>query len=372
MKKLEVGMRVGKTVFAEDGRVLLQKDVALTDVYLLKLLDKGIPCIFINDEMSEEIEIDETIEPALKIKAMQTVKSIMKEMTPLASNTNRKNKMFISKRTLLDIKDIVAEMMDNLKNSEGALVRIVEMMGTDMYTYNHSVNVAILAMMIGLEVLEGITKEEKDEKVMALGYGALLHDVGKSMVDPRILNKAGKLTDAEFAEVKKHVKYGYDMINDNPQISAMKYGGIIKGCILLHHENLDGSGYPNGWTSDKINEYARIMRIADLYSAMTSDKVYKKKMPPYEALEQISAMCYKTIDPVMFKALKERLAIYPEGTGVMMNTGEKGIVTMNDERRSDRPIVKIIKDTEGKHHKGFKVVDMMEEMTYFIVDTVDI
>lgn len=371
-KKLQEGMIVGKQVFSDDGRVLLQKDVVLTDQLIQQVKAKMIPCIYIDDEISKEIEITETIDPELKLKALQNVKSIMYSISPLRHKIEKDNKIYISKRTIAEMIDIVAHLLDCLKKNEGSLVRLVEMMGTDMYTYNHSVNVAIIALMIGFEIIEAPNKREKEEKLIALGLGALLHDIGKSLIDPSILNKPDRLTPDEYAIVKKHVTHGYNMIKDNHQINEMKYAGIVKGCVLLHHENLDGSGYPYGWKNEQLKDYVRIMRVADIYTAVISDRVYKNKIPAYQALEQISAMCYRTIDAKVFLALQDRLALYPEGTGVILNTGEKGIVTKNNEERSDRPIVKVIYAPDGKKHRGLKVVDMMRERTYFIDDTTDL
>lgn len=373
LKNLEEGMILGKRVYKDDGTVLLEKGVELLSSYVKKLDEKGIPCVYIEDEISEDVEIVETIDPVLKVKAVQSIKTIFDSMAPVKSQSKSKSKKvnLISKKTLVEMRSVVFQLMENLKSMEDGLLRIVEMMGTDMYLYSHSVNVAIISLMIGMDVIHCNNQVEKDEKLAALGMGAILHDIGKSVIDTEILNKKGKLTDFEMDIVKDHTLKGYQMLNDIEAISGMQYGGIIKGCVLLHHENLDGSGYPYGWTAEKIMDYSRIIRVADIYAAMTSDRAFKKKTPPYQVLEQISAMCYTEVDANVFKALKARLALYPEGTTVKMNTDEKGIVTKNTEGYPDRPIIKIIENPDGTKHMSFKVIDMIKERTYFIVDVVD-
>lgn len=371
-KKLTEGMMVGKQVFTGDGRVLLQSNIQLTSEYIALLKEKQIPCIYVIDDISKEVEAEQTIDPELQIRALQTIKSLMKDIAPQGRNITRKNRMFLTKHMVLQIKGIVTDIIESLRENKGSLVRLVELMGTDVYTYNHSVNVAIISLMIGIDYLQAISKREKEEKLMALGFGAMLHDIGKSMVPPSILNKPDKLTPEEYEMAKRHVLYGYDMIKDNHEINQMKYAGIVKGCVLLHHENLDGTGYPHGLKGDQIQDYMRIIRVADIYTAMIADRAYKDRIPAYQALEQISAMCFSKIDTGVFLSLRDQLALYPEGTGVLMNTGEKGIVTKNNEDRSDRPIVKIIYDTEGNRHKGFRVVDMMQERTYFVEDTIEL
>jgi len=372
VNKLEEGMKVGKRVYCDEGIALLFEGVVLSELYIKKLVQKGIPCVYVDDDMSDGIEPTETIDPVLKMKAVQSVKTLMEDATPMKGVVPSKNKIYVSKRSMLDMRSIIIEMMEQLKGSKHSLVRIVEMMGTDMHMYTHAVTVATLTLMIGLELVKGATKFEVEEKLTALGTGALLHDIGMVMIDPTISNKADELTSKEMTEFKKHPVLGYNMIKDNPMVDAMRYGGIVKGCVLLHHENLDGSGYPLGWTAQKLQDYSRIIRVADAYAHMVESKFHDKRIPPYQALERLSAECYKLIDANVFNALRTRLALYPEGTGVLLNTGEKGIVTSNNETQSDRPIVKIVWNKEGEKHKGFKVIDMMEEMTYFIEDTVDV
>ena len=372
MKRLVAGMIVGKTVYSEEGVILLQQGVTLSDVRIRKLIEKHIPCVYIEDDISEGIVPRESVDPALKLKALQSVKKIMDHAAPLGNKIETNSKTLMTKKTLFEIKHTINDIIEELKKNEGSLIRIVEMMGTDLYTYTHSVNVAILALMIGLEMITGTSKEDKEMRLLALGMGALLHDIGKSMIDPAILNKREELNAFEQEDVKLHVEYGYDMVKDNVDIELMMYGGIIKGCVLLHHENLDGSGYPYGWDETKLKDYIRIIRVADMYAAMTADKVYKKKIPPYVALEQMSALCYTIIDPKMLSALKRRLALYPEGVGVLLSNGEKGIVTRNNEGNADRPFVRIIRNKDDSMYRGIKVVDLMEDMTYFIVEVVDI
>lgn len=365
-------MILGKEIYADDGRVMLHADVVLDNGLIQKLNQRGVPCVYIKDEESKEVEIVETIEPALKVKAIQSVKKIVDDLAPVKGKISPKNRLMLSKKTIISSRGIIHDIMDNLKQSNKALVRIVEMMGTDMHLYTHSVNVTILSLVIAMELLDSSKGQEFEKKLTAIGIGAMLHDIGKANLPPSLLNKIEPLTPDELALYRQHPMMGYELLRDNEEINNMPYSGIIKGCALMHHENLDGSGYPNGWDGTQLDDYVRIVRVADLYSNMSRTWAGMQRYSPAMALEKISSMCYSRVDAQVFKILKERLALYPEGTCVLMNTGEKGLVTKNNETNSDRPIVKIIRDVEGKPYKGFKVVDMMREMTYFIVDSVDI
>lgn len=133
--------------------------------------------------------------------------------------------------------------------------------------YSHSINVAVLSVVIGINVLD----REKDIK--DLFTSALLHDYGKLYVSKRILNKKDTLTRNERCEMEKHPLYGYRRLNQDNKLS----NDILMG-ILDHHERIDGSGYGNGKCEDEISKFAKIIMIADVYDAMISDRVYRKKL----------------------------------------------------------------------------------------------
>lgn len=145
----------------------------------------------------------------------------------------------------------------------------------DEYTYNHSINVAIYSAFIGKLL------SLKEQEIIELIQASLLHDIGKYKVPGEILNKKGKLTKEEFAIVKKHTIDGYNM---SKNISCLTED--VRKAILFHHEREDGSGYPYGIKGNNINIYAKIIAISDVYDALTSERVYKKKSTPFDAIEE--------------------------------------------------------------------------------------
>lgn len=372
VKKLEEGMILGKDIYTEDGRVMLHEDVVLNKMFIKSLGEKGVPCVYIKDVESREVEVVEIIDMTLKVKAVQTVKQIIDDLAPSKGIVSRKNTKCISKKSIVDTRNIIFEIMDNMRHNDNVLVRIVEMMGTDVHLYSHSVNVAILSLVIGTEILEGTNTIEKEKKLVALGLGAMLHDIGKVMLPSNILNKTESLTPEELKIYQQHPVIGYELLKDNAEINSMAYHGIIKGCALLHHENLDGSGYPYGWNGSQLEDYVRIIRVADLYSNMARSWGGRGRFSPPMALEKISSMCFKRVDPHVFTILKEHLALYPEGSCVLLSSGEKALVTRNNELHSDRPIVKVVRGADGKPYRGFKVIDMMKDLSYLIMDSVDL
>jgi putative nucleotidyltransferase with HDIG domain len=139
-------------------------------------------------------------------------------------------------------------------------------MDSDNYTYHHSVNVAILSILTA----KSMHYSESDIKTIALG--ALLHDIGKAQVAGGLVQKPGELSSTEKDEMKKHPEYGYQLIKNIPTLSY-----AVKQIVRLHHEKLDGSGYPLGLSGMEIPNYVRLITVCDMYDAMTADRIYRKK-----------------------------------------------------------------------------------------------
>jgi len=155
---------------------------------------------------------------------------------------------------------------------------LVKITDHDLYTYTHSVNVGILSLLLAKRYLGSFS----DHDLRELGVGFFLHDLGKTRIDPAILNKQGRLTEKERLEVQKHPQDGFDILKEVDQVSHES-----KTIILQHHERDDGSGYPNGLKGDEIHLYARICSLADVYDALTCDRPYRNKLSPFMALKLI-------------------------------------------------------------------------------------
>lgn len=200
----------------------------------------------------------------------------------------------------------------------------------DSYTYTHSINVALLSTLIG--------------KWLKLGHNALdhlmlaglFHDIGKMRIDKSILNKPDKLTDEEFEEIKKHPVYSYELLQDNTEIPL-----DVKVGILMHHERMDGSGYPYGVYNENINDIAKILAIADSYDAMISERPYQKKRSPFEVMQLMQEGVFGKLDSKILLIFLSNIATYYIGTYVALNTGEIGEVVAINPSCVYRPIIKV-------------------------------
>lgn len=167
----------------------------------------------------------------------------------------------------------------------------------DHYTLQHSAGVATNAIILAKKI--GINDESS---LIEVGVGGLLHDIGKTKVAREIINKKGPLDETEWAEMKKHALYGYEILKDNPNI-----GMKAKLAVLQHHEDSNGSGYPMGLRSDQVSIYAKIVCLADIYNAITTDRSYSQAKPPFEAFKLIKEKLAHKVDP---KLLEQLILIY--------------------------------------------------------------
>ncbi len=166
----------------------------------------------------------------------------------------------------------VVDMILAEKETSHYLTRITN---HDFYTYTHSVNVGFLAVCLAKTVLE-----DDGHDMHELGAGFFLHDLGKLRIPPEIINKPGRLTEDEMTVIRTHPSQGFKILNEARQLTEE-----CKTIVLQHHERIDGTGYPKRLRADDIHIYGKICSIADVYDALTSDRPYRQKMRPFEALQ---------------------------------------------------------------------------------------
>jgi HD-GYP domain-containing protein (c-di-GMP phosphodiesterase class II) len=191
---------------------------------------------------------------------------------------------------------IVGSTCDFLYSQPGALGHLLEVMSFDYYTYTHSVNVMVFSTALSQRVMSerGIVQD--------LSLGALLHDVGKSQLDPSILNCKGKLTDAQFEDMKKHPVFGYEILGESNLLSE----GALD-VVRHHHEKLTGDGYPDNLEGESVSKAARITAIADIFDALTTRRSYKDALSSFPALRMMKQEMGHQLDPELFGVFVEMM-----------------------------------------------------------------
>lgn len=355
VNNVKEGTILGKSIYSSDGRLLLSKGIELDRKLISTLKKHQILYIYIEDEISEGIEVQSIVDDGVRIEAINTIKKVF-DMAMYHSKGKERIE-WIPLRAHLEVENIIENLLNNLKENENVLYSMTELMGTDMYTYKHSVNVAILAILTAKSL--GINTKQIKEIAM----GALLHDIGKVRIDPEILNKSEELSEQEQETIRNHTEYGYDIVRNDLSLSY-----ITKQIIYSHHELLDGSGYPRGLRGKEILKSSMIVTMCDMFDSMTLDKSSRSKTPIYKVLETLSSKVPDKIDSEVYDKFLENIAIYPIGTGVILEDGRKAIVVDIHRACPTRPIVKIINDENNDYYE----IDLMKKLTVFIKDTIEL
>jgi len=228
------------------------------------------------------------------------------------------------------VANLVEEISDSVARNSSALISLARLKTADDYTYMHSV--AVCAMMIAL----ARQLHQSEDMVRSAGVAGLLHDVGKMMLPMEVLNKPGKLTDAEFALVKSHPSKGHAFLLESANIDP-----VTLDVCLHHHEKVDGSGYPKRLNGPDISLMAKMGAVCDVYDAITSNRPYKAGWDPSESLRQMGQWASGHFDLAVFQAFAKTLGIFPVGSLVRLNTGHIGVVTEQSASSLTMPVVKL-------------------------------
>ncbi len=300
------GMMLGKTIFREDdGKILLVKNTILKNEYIHKIKNLGYEYIYIRDPLAFE-EDDELIPPIkdeTKVKAIQVLKSTVQQIA-------KKEEMNIRR-----VKNVIVEVVDQILSDRQVIYNLSDLNQHDNYTYFHSVNVTVLSLLIGSEL--GISRGDLE----ILGMGAMMHDIGKTLIAPELLNKPERLDSREFESMKEHARNGFELLKD-------KLPSFVPAHIALqHHEREDGSGYPRGATGKNIHRFSKIVAVADVFDAITTNRSYQKARSPFEAIRQLTEEIEVKFERNIVGALSKVIAPFPVGSTLRFKDGFNGVVT---------------------------------------------
>lgn len=352
------GSYLGKTIYDNEGRILLKAGALLSQNIIRSIRNLNIFSIYVIDEYSD-IEIEDIVKPELRQKSVSLLKKTFTNIERIANlNTGNDTK---TKDSLLkkneayfqSIYEISEELLQNILSNKNVLVSLVDIKSMDNYTYQHSVNVAILSLVLGIS----LRLSKKD--LITLCIGALIHDIGKIFIPKEIITKEGPLTFDEYELIKSHPKKGYDYLHNEYSIKTAS-----KLIVLQHHERVDGYGYPNNLKAHQINELSKIVAIADVYDALTSDRSYRRALCPNEALEYIMANADTMFDFKLVDTFAKTIVPFPSGTIVKLSNGDIGIVQETHINFPLRPNVKIVKSKDSK--KEGSLVRLIDELSLVI------
>jgi len=344
------GVINAKAIYSFSNReLLLNQGVAFCPEFIRRLKQRGIFYVYVEDDISEGIVPNEMISENLAVTAKKCFADVAYRI--------RKTGYFDDAEIL---REIVNRIIEEIYMVPELAINISDIRASDDYTYAHSVSVCVMSIILGKALALS------SDRLCELGIGAIMHDVGKIMVPPEILNKPDRLTDEEMEIIKQHSNYGAQILARCPKV-----GRNVVNTALMHHERCDGSGYQNGLYNNQIHLYAKIVSVTDVFDAMTSDRVYRKGLDTSEVVKYMSKLRNKSFDGHVLDKFIKKIILYPSGSLVILNTGEKAIVVKSSVEAADRPIVRIITDKAGNKLKKFIEVDLKENHYYKIVSLID-
>lgn len=347
--KVNLGSVLSKPVYKPGGGILLSEGSILSQSYIYRLKTFGVNELYIEDEISKGIVIQNTIEDETRNDAIKHLKKTLDGYL---------------KHTTLNVERLsrtIDRIADELLSKDDIILNLTSIKTIDGYTFEHSVNVCVISLVIG------ICLGYNNKKLRELGMGSMLHDIGKIMIPDSILKKPAPLTVTEFEEVKKHTIYGYEILKKTGKLS------LISAFIAFgHHERYDGTGYPFQLKGENIHKGARIVAIADVYDALSSDRSFRKRLKDNEVFEYMTTYGASGFDPIALESFVKHIDIYPVGSGVILNTNEIGIITQRNPNYPTRPLVRIITGKDGKSLRQYREIDLSEDFSRYVVDCCEI
>lgn len=300
------GMRVVKDVLSTDGfRILLTRGSVLNSHHIDRLKNWGIQYIYANKPWAKG-EKEKII--AVHMSQEEFLQGYNETMEQLVHAFQYIKKY--KEAPIVEMQELIEQKILLLVDTIGVLEYLHEIRTYSDDTFTHSLHVAILAGILGKWC------NYKGAALKELILAGLLHDIGKLLIPTDVLHKSGPLTTEEFAVIKRHPEEGFCLLE------AASVSSIIKDCILQHHERLDGSGYPFGLRAHEIRAEAKVIAIADIYNALTSDRVYRSKMTAFTALDILAKELYIKLDPFAGLTFMKNIQGQLIGSQVTLSNGE--------------------------------------------------
>jgi HD-GYP domain-containing protein (c-di-GMP phosphodiesterase class II) len=345
------GMKLAKKIYSDDGIVLLAEGVELTSNLIRRLGDCGISFLYLQDPRTDDVHIPELLTEETQRRAVSEIRNAFREFTEQPGRRKSASYPYIGR----NMRQVINMIMDDLSRNQDAMIMLMNMQTVDHYLYAHSLNVCVYTTMLGMA--HGYDQDQ----LLALGLGALLHDIGKTQISMQVLLKPGMLTSYEFEEMKRHTERGFYLLKDEPGIPLLS-----AHCAFQHHERLNGTGYPRGLKGEDIHEFAKLIGIVDSYDAMTSHRVYRDAMLPHQAVEALYSGSGILYDTAMLKLFRDKVAIYPIGITVKLNTGQSAVVVDINAACAHRPVVRVLTDEDGRDLKEPFDMDLSKHLTVLV------
>lgn len=328
---LKEGMILARNVTTPSGQIIFKKGKTLSKQAILQLSFYNIQSVFIEGEEEDQLDSPSAVKSySQKIKTSQKFQSFQIDHTIVLSQMRASFEGYVNNGIPLDTKLLVSkveELFDSCKTSLELFNMLHNMHSSDDSVYGHSLNVSLICRQIG--------KWSKLDAgaVELLTLAGLLHDIGKLKIPAEILNKPGKYTDEEYALVKQHTQYSYDLLE------PLNLDPHVKMAALSHHERCDGSGYPTG-VSEDIDTYALVVAIADVYDAMTAARPHRPPLCPFQVISLFEKDGLQKYNPKFILTFLKHIAQTYQNNRIILSDGRSATIVMLNQNSLSKPIIR--------------------------------
>ncbi len=377
VEELQPGMVLGKDLRNERGNILLARGVTLSAGYISAIKRMGFYAIYVRDGVADDVEPPDLLTERVRIATSKHVRQLFALALSAASNgaTERRQRSAVGNLVGAAMPNVaqlyrdVERIIDQAANTQ-VLAGVASLKSHDNYTFEHSVEVTVVGVMLGLRL------RLMPLELHQLALGCLCHDIGKVVVPQEILNKPGPLEQHELEVIRKHPETGFNMVRQivgAPDI-------IARHIVWQHHERQNGSGYPRGLRG--LNEFsfsreghfgrglilpaAEIAAVAEVYASLASDQPYRRALPAPQIVRILRRSAGSHLNEEVVRRFLSILPLYPVGTQVLVISGQlqghRGVVTRLNPSDPQRPVVRILFDSAGAPVAPFEV-DTAEDPT---------
>ena len=369
IQNLRPGMVLGGTIRNQRGDVLLSKGVVLSEGYIDALRAHGFYAVYIMDGIADDVEPPDILSDHVRMATYKHVHELFAVARGAAASGGANGSNDLPDRIagaaahqVAQLHRDIAAIIDEVMSAE-VLSGVVSLKSHDSYTFEHSIEVTVAGVVLGKRL--NIASQE----LYQLALGCMLHDVGKLVIPPEVLSKPSRLTPEEFDLVRRHPLAGYEIVRQMTGEGEI----LARHLVWQHHERQDGTGYPRGLRG--INEFgyarqehfgqglilpaAEIAAVADVYSALASDRPYRPALSPLDTVSALRQMAGSHLNRKIVSRFLSILPTYPVGTEVVVAGGKlegyRGIVTHVDPAHIHRPTVRILFDPTGRRVTPFHI-----------------
>jgi HD-GYP domain-containing protein (c-di-GMP phosphodiesterase class II) len=344
--QLRAGDRIGRDVYSRpDLPPLLRAGVRISDSFRESLQRAGVAEVWIDDVISEGIEPLEVLSADTKQRTSAAIRDAFR-----AAEASVATGQMMSPKVINRMAEVAELIVKEVTANVHAALALNDLANADGYTMKHSLAVTTLGLSLGLRVMQryGWIDERNrrrfdsvEDRLLPLGVGLLLHDIGKLAVPIEIIQKPGKLTAEEWVAIKSHPMEGVRILQQ-ADISP-----LTRAVVRSHHERWDGAGYPEQRCGTDIHQFPRIAAVADVFDALTSDRHYRRAWTMHDGWQFIVDRSGVEFDPEVVDVFRRSVAPFPPGTAVILSDGSRGIVKEVSPTAVTRPVVRLLRDASG-------------------------